>query len=108
MVKSGGIRACGRDENNSSASSTRRPKAKALPRRGGEAVGGGKIIIRYDTAHDCRNMVGNHRGNFHVCGELGLACHHEVVETINRMTSTRDICSEVLTEFSPAQRSKLP
>ena len=82
------------DEVNSSTSSTRWPKAKARPRRGGEAVGGGINIIRYDTAHDCRNMAENHRGKSHVCGgeikELGLASHDEVVETITRMTSARD------------------
>ena len=35
---------------------------------------------------DCRNIVGNHRGNFHVCGEeigqLGPVSHDEVVEII--------------------------
>ena len=89
------------DEVNSSASSTRRPKAKARPRRGGEADGGGIIIIRYGTAHDCRNMVRNHRGKFHVGGaelkQLGLASRDEVVESggdqqvIKCMTSTRDM-----------------
>ena len=89
------------DEVNSSASSTRRPKAKARPRRGGEADGGGIIIIRYDTAHDCRNMVRNHRGKFHVGGaelkQLGLASRDEVVESggdqqvIKCMTSTQNM-----------------
>ena len=64
-------------------------------KRGGEAVGSGIIVIRHETSHDCRNIVGNHRGKFHLCGgeigQLGPVSHDEVVEAIERMTSTRDM-----------------
>ena len=83
------------DDVNSTASSTRRPKAKARPRRRDETVAGDTVIIRYDAAHGCLNIVATRCERYTVCGEnydsIGIGSHDEVMRTVQQMTSARDM-----------------
>ena len=84
------------DETGSTASSGRRPRAKARPRRGGETISTEFILIRYDTLRNCGNEVTNRRGAYLVCGvsisDMGPESDEKVVELIEEMSDHRDRC----------------
>ncbi|CAE7753579.1 unnamed protein product [Symbiodinium sp. CCMP2592] len=78
------------------ASSGRRPRAKARPRRGDETISSDLILIRYETQHNCGREVTNRRGIFNVCGveikDMGLENTDTVIDLIEQMSDHRDRC----------------
>ncbi|CAE7562288.1 unnamed protein product, partial [Symbiodinium microadriaticum] len=76
------------------ASSDRRPKAKARPRRGGEAVRGDVVLIRYENKHNLCTDVENRRGLHDACGvplqESGPENSQRVVDLIEQLSDHRD------------------
>ena len=80
----------------STASSGRRPKAKARPRLGGETISNDLILIRYDTQHSCGTEVPNRRGAYLVCGlsisEIGPIDSDKVAQLVEELSDHRDRC----------------
>ena len=94
-----GERASGSNDNmgvDSVASSGRRPKAKARPRRRELHHPEGMFIVKYDNGRNLSDAVHRKRGDYNfVCGEdisqMGLRSHDAVLECIRTSTSPRDI-----------------
>ncbi|CAE7749115.1 unnamed protein product [Symbiodinium sp. CCMP2456] len=76
------------------SSSTRRPKAKAMPRRGAHGAHAGIRVIEYDSPQVLGYAINRRRGERDACGEsifaVGLRNNHEVCKKIEQCTSHRD------------------
>ena len=76
------------------ASSDRRPKAKARPRRGGEAMRNDIVLIRYENLHNLCTEVENRRGLHDACGvplsDMGPENSQRVVDLVEELSDHRD------------------
>ena len=76
------------------SSSTRRPKAKAMPRRGAHGAHTGIRIVEYDSPQVLGMAINRRRGEHDACGEsifnMGLRNNYEVCKRIEQCTSHRD------------------
>ena len=76
------------------SSSSRRPKAKAMPRRGAHGAHTGIRIIEYDSPQVLGYAINPRRGEHGACGEpifnMGLRNNFEVRRRIEQCTSHRE------------------
>ena len=107
-------RASGSNDNmdvESVASSGRRPKAKARPRRREISHPGGIFITRYENGKILSQVVRRRRGDYnYVCGEniseMGLRNHDAVLDCIQTSSSPRDIALPQRGDRSLFERSQ--
>ena len=82
------------DVESAASSTTRRPRSKAMPRRGARAAHTGIRVVEYDTTLILGNVVKRRRGENDVCGEpvfeIGLPSHKRVLKATMDNTSSRD------------------